>query len=192
MSEANKTRYEIQKILSDAVKDGLTKYIGASHGFGVMEFAQASFQKANKIVLLNPVRTRRVGWQSSTYPVISDALKRKEEWIEEQAWQFHVILKKGDSPVITDMQADDVAQLLIAYFNGVGCDYLRTKGVAPLRVADESIIVYNDDSELYQKRAVFTMKLQVPKELSISQDDMTAVSQYDIPNDPDHQGIFAV
>lgn len=165
MSASNKTRYEIQKILADCLKAGLAALIGEDHGFGVMEFAQASFQKADRIVLMNLARSNRIGWQGRKYPVDGDELKRVDEWIECQHWQFHVILKKLSSPTVDTMQADDVASMLITWFNGRGVEFLRERGVANERVDASSLVVYNDDSDLYQKRAVFTVKLQVPKEV---------------------------
>lgn len=175
MSDKNKNRYEMQKIVRNAILDGLSKYIGANHGFDAMEFAQASFVKANRVVLMNLVRSKRVGWQGIKYGINGGNLKRTDEWIEEQSWQLQVIIKKLSSPQITDLQADDVASMLITYFNGVGADFLRKSKVAPLRIDNNSVIVYNDDSELYQKRAVFTVKLQVPKELTIGQDELSSL-----------------
>lgn len=166
MSATNKTRYEVQKIISDVINAGLTAYIGNTHGFGVMEFAQASFVNGNRIVLMNLIRTRRVGWQSEKFHTVSSVFKRTDHFLEEQHWQLSVLLKKSASPTITELQADDVATMLIAYFNGPGVTAFRTNGVAPLRIDADSVIVYNDNSELYQKRAVFTVKLQVPKEIT--------------------------
>lgn len=174
MSAENKTRYEIQKILSDCIKLGLNAYIGEGHGFGVMEFAQASFQKADKIVLMNLVRSNRIGFQGYKYPILNDELKRTDEWIECQHWQFHVILKRDSNPTIETRQADDIASILIAWFNGRGCEFLREYGCANERVDASSLVVYTDDSDLYQKRAVFTVKVQVPKELTLNQPDMSA------------------
>lgn len=175
MSEESKTRYEVQKIISDSVKRCISLYLPDQTGWGVMEFGQASFVSADKIVLLKPLRVRRLGWQGQKYITAVAGLKRVDEYIEEQHWQLHVILKKSDNPQIADMQADDVAGILVSWFNGPGCDNLRQSGVANTRIDTNQIMVYNDDSELYQKRAVFTVKIQVPKELSIPQVEMAAV-----------------
>lgn len=169
MSASNKTRYEVQKILADCLKAGLAALVVEDHGFDVMEFAQASFQKADRIVLMNLVRSNRIGWQGRNYSVENDDLKETEDWIECQRWQFHVILKKLPNPTVDTMQADDVASMLITWFNGRGNEFLRDRGVANERVDSNSLVVYNDDSGLYQKRAVFTVKLQVPKETKVSQ-----------------------
>jgi hypothetical protein len=73
------------------------------------------------------------------------------------------------------MQAYDIADILIAWFNGKGCEELRKFGVANERIRQGDIIVYNDDSELYQKRAVFTVNLQVPKELMVGEVEMEGI-----------------
>lgn len=175
MSTACKTRYEVQKIIVDVLGEGLTAYLGNTHGISIMEFAQASFQNADKIVLMNPIRTSRIGWQGHTYKTVNTNLVRTDDWCEEQHWQLSVILKRKESPAITDMQATDLADTLITWINGEGALRFKKNKCASLRVAADSVIVYNDDSELYQKRAVFTVKLQVPKELSIGVIDAEAI-----------------
>ena len=107
--------------------------------------------------------------------VCNKSAESGDDIIEEQHWQIHTILKKSDTPNIEDRQADDIASVLVSWFNGPGCDELRKHGVANTRIDANQIIVYNDDSGLYQKRAVFTVKLQVPKELSIAEVEMAAI-----------------
>ena len=51
----------------------------------------------------------------------------------------------------------------------------RANGIAPERIAGATIFVYNDDNEIYQKRAVFTVKLHVPKELKTQQELVEAL-----------------
>lgn len=175
MSELNRTRYEVQKIIADNIKAGLSAYLGTVE-FTVLEYAQASFQKGDRLITIQPLRVNRVGWQSSRYKSSADTFRRIEEYVEEQSWQIQVILKKSKNPTISDMQSDDVAGILVSWFNGIGCDEFRKKNCANLRIDSDSIMVYNDDSELYQKRAVFTLKLQVPKELSMFQLEMEAIA----------------
>lgn len=173
MSEECKNRYEIQRILTSCLSAGLDAYVGSDNGFGIMEFAQASFLNADRIILYNLIRAKRVGWQQ----VITDANtgKRTDSWIEEQSWQIHSILKSSKNPKITDILATDVAEMLVTWFNGLGCNMLRKSGIACLRIDSDQILVYNDDSELYQKRAVFTVKIQVPKKLSVGEVFVDAV-----------------
>jgi len=176
MSASNKTRFEVQTILRSCIIQGLTQF--SQTGWDVMEFANASFEKANKVVLMNLIKCSRVGWQAQKYPVTASVLGRREEWIEEQNWQLSTILKRTDATDDTSILAEDVSQMLITWFNGPGADYLRKSGVAPLRVDTESVIVYNDNSELYQKRAVFTVKIQVPKVQLFGQNKLNAVEPH--------------
>lgn len=172
MSAKNKSRLEVQKILLDNISDCL-KAFGLSE-WVIMEFANASFQKSDKVILLNNIRNERIGWQGRRYASDSNGIfGRTEEFIDEQSWQIHVIAKRKAKP--SDTLAEDVANQLMTWFNGFGLEGLISKGVAPLRVDTENIIVYNDDSDLYQKRAVFTVKLQVPKEVTLNQAEMAAI-----------------
>lgn len=173
MSTANKNRFEVQKIVRDNIIAGLTA-LGYT-GWDVMEFANASLQKADKVILMNLIRTIRVGWQSGRYVQVSNAMKRVEEWIDEQSWQLHIICKRTDTTGVDDAIAEDVAENLITYLNGPGSESLRKSGVAPLRIDSKNIIVYNDNSDLYQKRCVFTVKIQVPKELTFGCDELEAI-----------------
>jgi hypothetical protein len=175
MSAENKTRYEVQKILKEAILSGLTTLSPSLEGWGVMEFAQASFLNANKIVLMNLIRVKRLGWQGTNYGTIDAKFCREDNWIEEQSWQLHILLKREENVTIETLQANDVAGILVSWFNGPGCEYLRKYRVANTLIDADQILVYNDDSELYQKRAVFTMKLQVPKKFAIEQAEMDAV-----------------
>jgi len=171
MSEANKTRLEVQKILKDTITAGITALGGT--GWTVMEFSNASFQSGDKIVLMNLVRSVKCGWQRFTYPVESNQLKRRDEWIDEQVWQLHFICKRKAGA--DGAMAEDMASNLSTWFNGAGSLMFRKSGIAPLRVESDSVIVYNDNSELYQKRAVFTVKLQVPKEMQTAETEMDAL-----------------
>lgn len=173
MSIGNKTRLEVQTILKSCLEEALGRF-GCSR-WTVMEFANASFQSADGVVLMNRLRSRRVGWQGHRYGIQDDVLTRIDELIDEQHWQLSVIKKRSNTTTADDALAEDVADNLVTWFNGVGCDWLRARGVANLRVDADSVIVYNDNSDLYQKRAVFTVKIQVPKEVKQEQAEMAAV-----------------
>ena len=139
-----------------------------------MEFAQASFQNADKIVLLNRTSTRRIGFQGVKYG--SEADIRTDEWLEEENWQIHVIMKQyPDQPSSTFKSEEDVASLLITWFNGGGNAELRKHGIGALRVDTNRIFVYNDDSSLYQRRAMFNIVIQVPRAVSTIEKTITAV-----------------
>ena len=171
MSELCRSRFEVQTILRANILAGLAAL--GQNGWGVMEFANASFQKSDKIVLMNLINASRVGWQSDSAG--GEPFTRRDEWIEEQSWQLHFILKRTDETDDTSIVAEDIAQMMIAWFNGKGCEFFRNYGIANLVIDTESIFVYNDDSDLYQKRCVFTVKIQVPKEINWAETPLEAI-----------------
>ena len=162
---ANKTRYEVQRILRSVALSGL-EALGYS-GWNVVEFANPEFINFDKVVTLQLMRERRVGWQGFSYGAADNAsmLNRKDEWLSEQHWQFQLLMKRPKNPTAETPMAEDIADSLVAWLNGAGMAKLREGGVAPLRIDGTTIFVYNDNSDLYQKRAVFTVKIQVPKEM---------------------------
>lgn len=158
------TRLKVQKILRSVLVEGLTK-IGMT-GWTVQEFASPQFVSLDKCVLMNLVRAQRVGWQSNTaYEDVTTGAKRRDEWLELQHWQLHVIAKRPTDATENDVVAEDVTEALVAWINGPGMDVFRKSGIAPERIDGNMVLVYNDDNELYQKRGVFTVKIQVPKEI---------------------------
>ena len=173
MSIENKTRLEVQEILKSCIEEGLKRF-GYTR-WSAKEFANASFQNADGVVLMNRLRSHRVGWQAHHYIIPTNSLTRVDELIDEQHWQLSVIKKRTNTTTAGDALAEDVADNLVTWFNGVGCEWLRGSGVANLRIDADSVIVYNDNSDLYQKRAVFTVKLQVPKEVKQEQAEIAAV-----------------
>ena len=173
MSAKNKTRLEVQEILKNCIEEGIKRFGYAR--WSAKEFANASFQNADGVVLMNRLRSRRAGWQANRYAIGAVGLERVDELIDEQHWQLSVIKKRSNTTTADDALAEDVADNLVTWFNGVGCEWLRARGVASLRIDADSVIVYNDNSDLYQKRAVFTVKLQVPKEVKQEQAEMEAV-----------------
>lgn len=176
MSESLKTKYDILEILRNVTLAGIEAF--GYGNFSFMEFGQASFQSADGFdgyILANLVRNRRITWVSGKYENgPGGVLLGKDEWIDEQHWQLHVVLKRrGGSPSSGETAvAEDVATNLITWLNGHGVPLLRAKGVAPLVVDASRVFTYNDDSWIYQKRAVFTVKIQVPKEFKYEQKPM--------------------
>ena len=171
------TRLKVQKILRSVIDEGLNA-IGLT-GWNVQEFASPQYTSLDKCVLMNLVRVQRLGWQWSN-TVDGDrpsSANRKDEWIELEHWQLHVIAKRPTTADENTVVAEDVTDALAAWLNGAGMDMLRRNGVAPERIDGNMILVYNDDNEIYQKRGVFTVKIQVQKELTTgnmhSIDEMT-------------------
>lgn len=172
MSEWAKGKYAVQKIIRDNVILGMTKF--GQTGWDCIEFAQATMQNADKIITMNCTGVDRIGWQGTKFDSVLGT--RTDEWLEEQTWMFQVILKRTNEVVTAStITTQDVASMLITWFNGMGCDEFRRNRCANLRIDPSSVIVYNDDSDIYQKRAVFTMRLQVPKEYSYGQDFLDTI-----------------
>lgn len=163
MSVENRTRLEVQTVLRSCILEYFNK--SSQTGWDAVEFGNFDKVKADKVVTMNYIRSKDVGWQSSTFE--GSPLVRKDRKISQQDWQLQVILKRSASTTDGDILSEDIADNLVMWFNGPGCDYFRKHGMACIRIDTNSIIVYNDNSDLYQKRAVFTVKIQMPKELTI-------------------------
>lgn len=173
MSDDCKTRLRVQEI----IRSNILKMLEAlgMEGWGVMEFAQANFMNADKVILINCIRRERVGWQDTQYLDSVSGLNETDSWLEQQTWQIHTILKRKGDETADDMLAEDMSSILMTWFNGRGCDMFREYGMANLRIDHDNLLVYNDDSDLYQKRAVFSLKVQVPKKLEFKQDSIEAL-----------------
>ena len=163
MSYEKKNKLEVQTVLRDNILQAF-KFLHKD-GWGVMEFANASFQNADKVVLMNYASHKRIGFQGHTHVAVGAELMRIDSWIEEQSWQIHCVCKRPTNSASIQETAEDMASDLIAWFNGRGCDFFRNFGMSNLRIDSDAIFVYNDNSDLYQKRAVFTVKIEVPKEM---------------------------
>ena len=169
MSDANKTKYEVIKIIRSVVLRGFEEM--NITGFDCVEFGQPSVQNMDRVVTCRLAKIEQVGWQRFSFPYENSTLFRKDEWIEQQSWQLQTIMKRSGAKVSADtLTSEDVSGMLRVWINGRGNEKFRMKGCASLRVDPLTVFVYNDDSELYQRRVAFTMKLQVPKELSFGQE----------------------
>lgn len=186
MSNAFKNRLEVQKVLRGIILVALEK-LGHT-GWGCAEFSSPQYVSFDKCVLMNLVRSEKIGNGGIVYQRSGDSLIGKAEWIDRQHWQIHVIAKRKLDATSSTIVAEDIANELVAYLNTFGVEELRKHGCAPERIDTTTILVYNDDNEIYQKRAVFTVKLQVPKELSIKQDGM--MPKY--PYSPTGSGSYPV
>lgn len=169
MSATMPSEYEVFKMLRECTISGLTKF-GVLDGLDVRRFAQANIANGDKLVLLNLIGSERIGWQAFRYANSPLSLKRTDEWIEEQEWQFSFIKLMRNSDTVTTVTADDLCNICIAWFNGEGNLLIRSKGIACLPIDPHSVMVYNDESDLYQRRPVFTMNLQVPKNFTANTD----------------------
>ena len=167
------TRLKVQKVLRSVIDEGLNA-MGLS-GWAVQEFASPQYVSFDKCVLMNLVRSHRLGWQYDNLTGDDSTTVRKDEWLELEHWQLHVIAKRPTAADADSVVAEDVASELVAWLNGPGMNRFRSNGIAPERIDGSTILVYNDDNEIYQKRAVFTVKIEVPKELTTDEHEIEAI-----------------
>ena len=171
MSEQFRSKYEVIKILRDLILKGLSTF--SQSNWDCMEFGQATFQNADRIVTLNLNQVHQVGFQAWNESKVGATAVRTDDMIEEQHWQLQVILKRKTGKVNGDtMTAEDVASMLITWFNGQGALLLKNKHIGILHVDRGNVFVYNDDSDVYQKRAAFTVRLHVSKEFTSGIDEV--------------------
>lgn len=175
MSEAMKNEYEVFKILRECILEGLS-VMGVSDGVDVRRFAQANFNNGDKLVLVNFVKSGRAGWQAAKYENENDTYgskkNRVDRWIEEQTYQISVMKRMRKDDTSDTISAEDISTRLISWFNGRGLDWLRERNISNYLIDPNSIIVYNDDSDLYQRRPVFDVTLVVNKQFKIEEPDL--------------------
>lgn len=171
MSSENKNRIEVQDALIAVIEEGLA--LLQYTGWAVMEYAPSQFASFDKVISLQLLRSRNAGWQGHEDRMVNGRPVTVEKWIDQQSWQVQIILKRKRRIDGASILAEDIANNLAAWLNSAhGVIAMKKRGLAPLIVDDKLIFVYNDNSEIYQKRAVFTVKVQVPKELTMSEVEM--------------------
>lgn len=173
MASDAKGSLAVQKILRSVLLTGLDAV--GYRDWTVVEFGNPEFINYDKCMTMQLMRQKRVGWQGNRYEPSMQGLKRIDEWLTEYQYQVQVLLKRAKNANENTLTAEDAADTMIAWLNGPGVAEFRKYRVAPLRIDGASVFVYNDNSDLYQKRAVFTVKIQVPKELTIEQSSVDAL-----------------
>lgn len=184
MSAELRGEYEVFSILRRCLLRGLSD-LGISEGVDVRRFAQANFNHGDRLVLINFVKTGRVGWQARSYGMRTlgavDKYSRIDSWIEEQTYQISCIKRMRKTDDETTLSAEDMSTLLISWLNGRGLDWLRENGLSCYPIDPNSIIVYNDDSDLYQRRPVFSVTIIVNKSLKVEQPDVDSIDVETLP-----------
>lgn len=174
MSSENKNRIEIQDALIAVIEEGLA--LLQYTGWTVMEYAPSQFASFDKVISLQLLRSRNAGWQGREDRMVDGKPVTVEKWIDQQSWQVQIILKRKRRIDGSSILAEDIANNLSAWLNSAhGVMAMRRRGLAPLIIDDKLIFVYNDNSEIYQKRAVFTVKVQVPKELIMAEEGLDTI-----------------
>lgn len=158
MGSEFRTRLDVQRVLRSVIKEGMAE--NGYPDFECLEYADAIIATYDRAVFMNHMPSKRVGFQKWTYRGIPNSqwLVRRDEWIDEQTWKLHVLCKASDSEVYSE----DVAQVLVAWLNGPGSISLRKSRIGVLRVFQSDVSSYNDDSDLFQKRTVVDVTIQVP------------------------------
>lgn len=175
MSAEMRNEYEVFKILRECILEGLS-VMGIADGVDVRRFAQANLSHGDKLVLINFAKNGRAGWQSAKYENESETYgsqkNRIDRWIEEQTYQISVLKRMQKDDSTDTISAEDISTRLITWFNGRGLDWLRKHNISNYLIDPNSIIVYNDDSDLYQRRPVFNVTLVVNKQFKIEEPDL--------------------
>ena len=174
MSEAYKTKSEVLRLVRANILKGLEAFgmpISAApgdDGWQCMESEQPSFRNLDKVVLINLENSERVGWQGPQREYNDDSGKIDvfDNFIEQQNWRVKVLCRRTTEP-IEDGSAvyseTDVAGMLIAWFNRLGCLEFRKNNMGNLFIKQGDLKVYKDPSDKSQWAAEFLLKLQVPK-----------------------------
>lgn len=167
----NKGRIRVQRILKGVIEDCLAHF--SETGWNVVEYGNPEILSFDKAVTLQLMRTRRDGVVASYYgdsSIGESGLERSSEWLETQSWQVQVIKKRPKQIDEDTVLAEDVADILITWLNDdKGIVPFRKAGIAPFRIDAQNTFTYVDNSDVYQKRAVFTVKLNVPKKVMFAE-----------------------
>lgn len=176
MSAELRGEYEVLALIRSCIIEGLKTY-GIDSGIDVRMFAQANFNHGDKLVLLNLINTKRCGRQMTDYVGgnTNDVYSRRDSWIEERTYQVSVMKKMNKDDDENTVTAEDISMRLISWFNGLGLDWLRENGLSCYPIDPNSIIVYNDDSDLYQRRPVFAVTVIVNKSFKLAQPDIKII-----------------
>jgi uncharacterized protein YkuJ len=175
MSEKYKLKYEVVAILKENIQKGLEAFglpLSESPGDGgwiCMEGDQPSFRNADKAVLFFQEKMERIGIQSSrtVFDRDSDHFNEVDYFIEQQTWQIKVLCKRSTAPVTDDdipLTSEDVASMLIGWFNRLGCAEFRKHNMANLFVQMKDVKSYKGTSDVSQWTTEFPLKIQVIKE----------------------------
>ena len=185
MSEAYKLKSEVLKILRDNILKGLEAFglpISSQPGDGgwqCMESDQPSFRNLDKLVTVYLEQSERIGWQG-------DARKFNEEtgkidvfdnFIEQQHWRIKILYRSTTEPIedgSTAFSVTDIAGMLIAWFNRLGCLEFRKHNMGNLFIKQRDLKTYKDPSDASQWTAEFVLKLQVPKTFATEIETTTA------------------
>lgn len=144
-----------------------------------MESDQPSIRDADKVVLFWMNKTERIGFQSNrnVYDKETDTIKDIDYFIEQQTWNIKVICIRSTAPISDDnipLTSEDVASMLIGWFNRMGCNEFRKHNMANLFIQLKDVKTYKDKSDVNQWTTEFPIKIQVIKQFEMDIDWATA------------------
>jgi len=173
MADSIITENNAYSILKTFVEDGLAQF-GYTE-WSVQQRNSAEIVNTNSCIMIEKILDRRIGFQATKYNITS-SIKQRWEWIDEYTYQITSLKKRTKTDTADTITAEDVCNALISWFNSeMGCSRLRSHGMASIRVASERVIVYNDDSGLYQKEPSFDVRVQIPKTKEITVNAVTTL-----------------
>lgn len=194
MSEMFKLRYEVVAILKENIIKGMEAFglpiteKPGDHGWIVMESDQPAFRNADNAVLFHLEHVERIGWQGDHREYNKETGKYDviDCFIEQQIWKIRVLCKRTTKPISDDdipVLASDVTEMLIAWFNRLGCMEFRKHNMANLFVQMKDVRTYKDRSDVNQWTTEFPLKLQVVKQFETEIDTADPVYGGAVPID---------
>lgn len=180
MSAKYKLKYEVLAILRENILMGMSAFglpIGTSPGDGgwvVMEADQPSMRNLDKAVLVWQEKVERLAYGTATeYNRETGKFDDYDHFVEQQHWKIKVLRRRSTKPVTDEeipITTEDVAGMLIAWFNRHGCEEFRKHDMANLFVQMKDLRTYKDPSDVNQWATEFVLKLQVVKQFSMEVD----------------------
>lgn len=181
MSEKFKLKYEVIAILKETIEKGLESFgipVSTAPGDGgwiCMESDQPSFRNADNAVLFFMDKSERIGIQGNRnlFNETTGKFDVIDYFIEQQIWKVRIICKRTTTPITDDnlpLTTEDVASMLVGWFNRLGCQEFRKHNMANLFVQMKDMITYMGKSEVPQWVTEFPLKLQVVKQFETELD----------------------
>lgn len=196
MSERYKSRYEVIELIKANVLKGLESFGlpinpdgGEGEGWRCFEVDQPSFRNLDQVVGLHYEKAERVGWQGAKqeYNPATGKIDVYDNFIEQQEWKISVIYKRSTAEISADeipLTTSDIAGMLIAWFNRLGCLEFRKHNCGNLFILMKDMKSYKSTSDVSQWISEFPLKLQVPKtfvtELDVA--DVKMAGAFGIPS----------
>lgn len=181
MSEKFKFKYEVAAILKENILKGLESFglpLSETPGDGAwtcFESDQSAYRNADNAILFWHEHSERIGWQGDrkAYNPETESMEVVDYFIEQQTWKIK-ILCKSTTEEITDesipMTSEDVACLMMGWFNRLGCMEFRKHNMANLYIQMKDIKSYKDKSDVQQWATEFPIKIQVVKQFETEMD----------------------